>query len=75
MIPAIAPFKHFIIPLLKEGLTPSETWDRMISKHGITLPRGPLGTFFNKWHMDQARGSRPSISIYRDGPPTCAETR
>ncbi|MFF3123802.1 hypothetical protein ACFVRD_15940 [Streptomyces sp. NPDC057908] len=69
-IRVIAPFKHLITPLLEEGLTPTATWDRMINDHGITLPRGPLGTFINKWHLDQAREPRPLISINRNGPPT-----
>ncbi|MFQ6852990.1 hypothetical protein AAIB46_19105 [Streptomyces sp. 35M1] len=66
-VPVIAPFKHLIIPLLEERLPPSEVWDRMINDHGITLSRGPLGTFINNWHLDHLRKGHPPIAVYQPG--------
>lgn len=68
-VPVIAPFKHLIIPMLEERLAPSEVWDRLISDHGITLSRGPLGTFINNWHLDQVRKGHPPISSHGRLPP------
>ncbi len=55
--------------LIEERLAPSEVWDRLISDHGITLSRGPLGTFINNWHLDQVRKGHPPISSHGRLPP------
>ncbi|MFJ5724663.1 hypothetical protein [Streptomyces sp. NPDC093149] len=66
-VPVIAPFKHLVIPMLEQRLTPTEVWDRMINDHGVTLSRGPLGTFINNWHLDHVRKGNPPIAIYQPG--------
>ncbi|MCF3175619.1 TniQ family protein [Streptomyces sioyaensis] len=56
---ATDPVKELINPLIEEGLTIKEIWDRLVDEHNIALSRTALSRYFRTHQLDRNREPHP----------------